>query len=95
LAAYVLMFFCFLQGCLRLLSARWLDSAIFLGSALVLLYAIVTFIGWRASWEDLALPLFQRIKRCSTLSQAVLNRLNPEKLRPGATMGWRDERPTK
>ena len=57
LAGYALMLFCFSRGLGELLGARWLPASFFVGSALVLVYAIAAFIGFRASWEDLSYPL--------------------------------------
>jgi cellulose synthase (UDP-forming) len=60
LAGYALMLFCFSRGLWEVLGGRWLPASFFAGSALVLLYAIAAFIGFRASWEDLVRPLTNR-----------------------------------
>jgi cellulose synthase (UDP-forming) len=57
LAGYALMLFCFSRGLWEVLGDRWLPASFFVGSALVLLYAIAAFIGFQASWEDLSHPL--------------------------------------
>ena len=57
LAGYALMLYCFTLGCWDLSCGKWLQAVFSVGSALVLLYAIAAFIGFRASWEDLSYPL--------------------------------------
>jgi cellulose synthase (UDP-forming) len=61
LASYALMLYCFAFGFYDLLCGRWLQAGFCLGSALVLLYGTAAFIGFRASWEDLSLPLVTRL----------------------------------
>jgi cellulose synthase (UDP-forming) len=59
-AGYALMLFCFYRGLWEVLGGRWMPAGFFAGSALVLLYAIGAFIGFRASWEDVSNPLINR-----------------------------------
>jgi cellulose synthase (UDP-forming) len=62
-AGYALMFYCFTLGLVDIWESRWFHAFFALGSAFVLLYATSAFIGFRASWEDLSLPLMKWLRR--------------------------------
>lgn len=72
------MLFCFSRGLLEVLIDRWLPASFFVGSALVLLYAIAAFIGFRASWEDLYRP---RVNRLTLDKESTFNLVTPNKAR--------------
>jgi len=87
LAGYALMLFCFTRGLWEVLGGRWLTAVFFVGSALVLLYAIAAFIGFRASWEDLSYPLrswlAQKRERISSQRLAPVLVTQPPSIRRG------------
>jgi cellulose synthase (UDP-forming) len=91
LAVYALMLLCFSRGLWEVLGGRWLPASFFVGTALVLLYAIAAFIGFRASWEDLSHPLRTWLTRDHegiALRRALAAASSETQIKPGRRYFW-------
>jgi cellulose synthase (UDP-forming) len=64
LAVYALAFWCLVLGLLDILCSRWLHGVFAGANALIFIYAISFFIGFRSGWEDLSRPLRARLTQC-------------------------------